>query len=85
MPPMPMPRSNGSGRTIIESSPTATVVPGDDHRVAGVGHRLDQRRLDVVSFAELVAEAEDHQQRVVDRDAETDQHDQELHDDRDVR
>ena len=27
MPPMPIPRSNGSGRTIIDSSPTATVVP----------------------------------------------------------
>ena len=57
---------------------------GDDHRVAGVGHRLDERRLDVVPLAELVAEAEDHQQRVVDRDAEADQRDQELHDDRDV-
>ena len=84
MPPMPIPRSSGSGRTIIERSPTATVVPGDDHRVAGVGHRLDERRVDVVPFPKLVAEAEDHQQRVVDRDAETDQHDQELHDDRDV-
>ena len=58
---------------------------GDDHRVPGVRHRLDERRLDVVSFAQLVAEAEDHQQRVVDRDAEADERDQELHDDRDVR
>ena len=58
---------------------------GDDHRVAGVGHRLDERRLDVVPVAELIAEAEDHQQRVVDRHAEADQRDQELDDDRDVR
>ena len=27
MPPMPIPRSNGSGKTIIDRSPTATVVP----------------------------------------------------------
>jgi hypothetical protein len=32
-----------------------------------------------------VAEAEDHQQRVVDRHAEPDERDQELDDDRDVR
>jgi hypothetical protein len=50
-----------------------------------MGHRLDQRRLDVVPFSQLVTEAEDHQQRVVDRDAEPDQRNQELHDDRDVR
>ena len=52
--------------------------------MAGVGHRLDERRLDVVPLAQLVAEAEDHEQRVVDRDAEADQDDQELDDDRDV-
>ena len=33
---------------------------------------------------ELLAEAEDHQQRVVDRDAEPDERDEELDDDRDV-
>ena len=27
MPPIPIPRSNGSGKTIIDSRPTATVVP----------------------------------------------------------
>ena len=58
---------------------------GDDHRPAGVRHRLDERRLDVLALAQLVAEAEDHQQRVVDRDAEPDQRDQELDDDRHVR
>ena len=47
-------------------------------------HRLDERRLEVVAFAKLVAEAEDHQERVVDRDSQTDERDQELHDDRDV-
>ena len=58
---------------------------GDDHRAAGVRHRLDERGLDVFALAQLVAEAEDHQQRVVDRDAEPDERDQELDDDRDVR
>ena len=56
----------------------------DDHGASGVGHRLHERRLDIVAFAQLVAEAEDHQQGVVDRDTETDERDQELHDDRDV-
>jgi hypothetical protein len=50
-----------------------------------VRHRLDERRLDVLALAQFVAEAEDHQQRVVDRHAEADERDQELHDDRDVR
>ena len=82
---MPIERMNGSGRTTIESRPTATVEPGDDHRATGVRHRLHERRLDVLALAQLVAEAEDHQQRVVDRDAQPDERDQELDDDRDVR
>ena len=49
-----------------------------------MGDRLDERRVDVGAVAQLVAEAEDHDQRVVDRDAEADQRDQELDDDRDV-
>src|SRR5205823_12521280 len=44
----------------------------DDHRAAGVGHRLHERGLDVLSLAQLVAEAEDHQQRIIDRHAEAD-------------
>ncbi len=58
---------------------------GDDHRAARVRHRLDERGLDVLALSQLVTEPEDHQQRVVDRDAEADQCDQELHDDRHVR
>ena len=50
-----------------------------------MGHGLDQCGLDIVAFAELVAEAEDHQQGVVDRHAEADERDEELDDDRDVR
>ena len=47
-------------------------------------HRLHERGLDLCAFAQLVAEAEDHQQCVVDRHAQPDQRDQELDDDRDV-
>ena len=36
-------------------------------------------------MSQLLAETEDHQQRIVDRDAETDERDQELDDERDVR
>ena len=76
---------NGSGSRIIESRPTATVEPEtitDRPACVIVSTSAD---LDVGSLAQLVAEAEDHQQRVVDRDAEPDERDQELHDDRDVR
>jgi hypothetical protein len=48
-------------------------------------HRLDDRRLDVFALSQLVAEAEDDQQGVVDCDAQPDERDQELDDDRDVR
>ena len=85
MPPIPIERMNGSGRMIIESRPTATVDP----------ETITERPACVIvstsavstscSFAQLVAEAEDHQQRVVDRDPEPDERDQELDDDRDVR
>ena len=59
--------------------------PGHDHGAAGMRHRLHERGLDLCALAQLVAEAEDHQQRVVDRDAQPDERDQELDDDRDVR
>ena len=58
--------------------------PRDDHRPPRMRHRLDERGLDVLALTQLVAEAEDHQQRVVDRDAEADQRNQELDDDRDI-
>jgi len=73
-----------SGSTTIDSSPTATVEPETITRASGVGHRLDKGCLDILAFAQLVAEAKDHQQRIVDRDAEADERDQELDDDRDV-
>ena len=78
MPPIPIERMNGSGRTNHGQQADGDGRAGDDHRAPGVGHRLDERRLDVLAVAQLVAEAEDHQQRVVDRDAETDERDQEL-------
>ena len=58
---------------------------GDDHRAARVPHRLDERGLDVLAVGELLAEAEDHQERVVERHPEPDERDQELDDDGHVR
>ncbi len=84
IPARPIERMNGSGRSTSESRPIATVEPEITHRAARVGHRLGQRGLDVRALAQLGAEAHDHQQRVVDRHAEPDERDQELHDDRDV-
>ena len=85
MPPIPIERMNGSGSSTMLSEADRDGRPGHDHRAPGVRHRLDERRLDVLALAQLVPEAEDHQQRVVDRHPEPDQRDQELDDDRDVR
>ena len=85
MPPMPIERMNGKRQDDHREQSDRDGRAGDDHRASGVRHRLDERGLDVLALAQLVAEAEDHQQRVVDRDAEPDERDQELHDDRDVR
>ena len=84
MPARPIERISGSGRATIESRPMATVEPETITERPAWVIVCDERRLDVVAFAQLVAEAEDHQQRVVDRDAEPDERDQELDDDRDV-
>ena len=78
MPPMPIERMNGSGRMIIDSRPTATVEPETITERPACVIVCDERGLDVLALAQLVAEAEDHQQRVVDRHAEADERDQEL-------
>ena len=68
----------GIGRITIESRPIATVEPETiTERPACFIVSID-RRLDVLAVPELLAEAEDHQQRVVDGDAEADERDQEL-------
>ena len=48
-------------------------------------HRFHERIVGRTTGRHLLAEAERHQQRVVDRDAEPDERDQELNDDRHVR
>ncbi len=85
IPPIPIERMKGSGITISESSPTATVEPDTITERPAWVIVCTTRRLHVLALAELVAEAEDHQERVVDRDPEPDERDQELDDDRDVR
>ncbi len=83
-PPIPIERMNGSGRKTMREEADGDRRARHDHRPPGVGHRLDHRRLRVGPVAQLVAEAEDHQQRVVDRHAEPDECDQVLDDDRHV-
>jgi len=85
MPPIPIDLMNGNGRSTMLRQPDGDRRTRDDHRPARMRHRLDQSGLDVLAGGQLLAEAEDHQQRVIDRDAETDECNQELDDDRDVR
>ena len=84
MPPMPIERISGSGSATMRQQADGDGRAGHDHGAAGVRHRLDERGLDVLALAQLVAEPEDHQQGVVDRQPEADERDEELHDDRDV-
>ena len=57
---------------------------GEDDRPAGGRHGGGDGVLVGLALLELLAPAHDHQQRVVDRDAEPDQRDEELHDRRDL-
>ena len=66
------------------SRPIATVEPETTTERPACVIVSTSARLDVPAVVELLAEAEDHQQRVVDRDAEPDERDEELDDDRDV-
>ena len=83
MPPIPIERMKGSGRMTMLSRPMATVEPETitDRPACVIVSTIASRR---PCRGELLAEAEDHQQRVVDRHAEPDERDQELDDDRDV-
>ena len=84
MPPMPIERTSGSGSATSASRPIATVEPETiTERPAWVIVATSAVSTSL-ALAQLVAEAHDHQQRVVDRDAEPDERDQELDDDRDV-
>ena len=59
---------------------------GDDHRAPRVRHRLDERALASLSCSVSSSrKRKTDEQRVVDRDAEADERDEELDDDRDVR
>ena len=80
-PATPIIRMNGSGIATSSASPSATAMPGEDDRAAGGLHRPHDRVVLVRPRAELLAEAVDDEQRVVDRDPEADQ----LHEVRRVR
>ena len=72
MPPIPIERMNGSGRSTMLSRPIATVEPETTTERPAWVIVSTSALLDVSAVVELLAEAEDHQQRVVDRDAEPD-------------
>ena len=83
MPPIPIERITGIGMITIENSPIATVEPDTITERPACVIVSTTRRLGVRAVSQLLAEAEDHEQRVVDRHAEADQRDEELHDQRD--
>ena len=70
-PPMPMLRSASASKTMSELRPMATADAGHRDRLADAAHHPLDRDLDRV-VAELLAEAADHEQRVVDRQREAD-------------
>ena len=80
-PAMPMLRRNGTGSTTSASSAIATVVPLKTTARPGVLHRVRDGGLVGRAAEPLLAPAHDDEQRVVDRDAEPDERDQELDDD----
>ncbi len=85
IPPIPIERMNGSGRMTMLSRPIATVEPETTTERPAWVIVSTSARLHVLAVVDLLPEPEEHQQRVVDRDAEPDERDQELDDDRDAR
>ena len=73
-----------AGRSAGRPARSATVTPGDRHRAAGRGHGAGQRGLDVRLPADLLAEPADHEQAVVDGQAQADDRDDVDGEDRDV-
>ena len=75
MPPMPIDRMNGSGSRTMLSRPTATVEPETITDRPACSIVVDDRVVDVLAVPKLLAEPEDHQERVVDRHAQPDERD----------
>ena len=80
MPPKPMLRRKGTGTTTSATRLIATVTPEASDRATGGLHRDDDGFVVVVAVRALLTPSRDDEQRVVDRDTEADQGDQELHD-----
>ena len=84
MPPKPMLRRNGTGTTTSASRLIATVTPEANTAWPAVFIATTTASSLLVPVRALLAPSRDHEQRVVDRDAEPDQRDEELHDEADV-
>ena len=74
-PPTPIERMNGSGMNTSSASPIATDHAGEQRRAAAVAIVVCSATCTSSVFAELLAEAEHDQHRVVDRDRQPDQRD----------
>ena len=75
-PATPSIRMNGSGIATSSDEPERDGDAGEDDRAAGGLHRADDGVVDLEPARELLAEAVDDQQRVVDGDPEPDQLDE---------
>ena len=73
---MPSERTNGTGTKSSRPSPIATVTPEKSTERPGRRHRPHDRAVDVLRRSELLAEAVDDEQRVVDREPEPDELDE---------
>ena len=69
---MPSERMNGTGTKSSSAESDRDGRAGEEHRAAGRRHRPHDRAVDVVVAAELLAEAVDDEQRVVDCEPEPD-------------
>ena len=84
MPPRPMLRSSGHRDDQQGAQADRHRAGAREDRVAGVLHRDDDGVVVVAAVRAFLPPPVDDEQRVVDRDAEADQRDQELHDEADV-
>ena len=80
MPPKPMLRSRGTGITTRAMRLMATVTPEANTAWPAVRSEMRTASLVVVPVRDLLTPPGDHEQRVVDRHAQPDQGDEELHD-----
>ena len=78
-PPIPSERTNGTGTSTSRPRPTVTAPPAERDRAPRRRNGPHDRIVDGALAVELLAEAHDHEQRVVDREPQPDQLDEVPH------